>query len=203
MRLNINLASQKYEDVRQFFVRWGTALAAVAVLTLLLMALAWRNQVKSADLANKIKEQNQEIARLEKIRAEAERIESLSENVGVTLQKNYWNSQLVRRQLSWTQLLNELQRIMPRRASVARVEPSMTPEGRLRLKLTIDGEKYADALQLVQKMENSDRFRQVRITDDGSLQDRPGSAPVIKFGIEADYIPAIVPRPKTSSKEGL
>ena len=27
MRLNINLASQKYEDVRQFYVRWVTAIA--------------------------------------------------------------------------------------------------------------------------------------------------------------------------------
>ena len=43
MRLNINLASQKYEDVRRFYVRWGTAIALAAVLTLLLVFLAWKN----------------------------------------------------------------------------------------------------------------------------------------------------------------
>lgn len=203
MRLNINLASQKYEEVQQFFVRWGTALGGIALLTLVLMALAWRNHANASDLAGKIAQQKQEIATLEKLRADAERVESLPENIDVTQQKNFWNSQLVRRQLSWTQLLNELQRIMPRRASVARVEPSLTPDGRLRLKLIIDGEKYADAIQLVQRMEGSERFRQVRITDDAAPQEKPGAPPVIKFGIEADYIPAIAPRPKTSAKEGL
>ena len=31
MRLNINLASQKYEDVRQFYVRWSVAIGLVSV----------------------------------------------------------------------------------------------------------------------------------------------------------------------------
>jgi hypothetical protein len=203
MRLNINLATQKYEEVHRFFVRWGTALGALAVLTLLLIVLSWRNQVNASDLASKIKQQKQEIARLEQTRAEAERVENLPENIDVTRQKNYWNAQLVRRQLSWTQLLNDLQKIMPRRASLSRVEPSLTPDGRLRLKLLIDGEKYADALQLVQKMETSDRFRQVRITDDASQADRSGAATVFKFGIEADYLPPPITRTKTSTKEGM
>ena len=39
MRLNINLASQPYEDARQFWLRWGTALAAASILTLALSAI--------------------------------------------------------------------------------------------------------------------------------------------------------------------
>src|SRR6202043_1384304 len=39
MRLDINLASQPYEDARQFWMRWGTAVGALALLTLLLLAL--------------------------------------------------------------------------------------------------------------------------------------------------------------------
>ena len=29
MRLNINLATQKYEDVRQFYVRWSVAIGSI------------------------------------------------------------------------------------------------------------------------------------------------------------------------------
>jgi hypothetical protein len=204
MHLNINLASQKFEEVRQFFVRWGTALGAVALLTLLLIVLAWRNHYNAADLSGKISKQKEEIARLEKMRAEAERIESLPENIDVTQQKNFWNSQLIRRQFSWTQLLNDLQRIMPRRASVSQVQPSMTPDGRVKLKLIIDGEKHSDANQLVQRMEGSERFRSVHITDETTQADStPGAPPVIKFGIEADYVPPGLPRPKAPTKEGL
>ena len=39
MRLDINLASQPYEDARQFWMRWGTALAGVTVLTLVLLTI--------------------------------------------------------------------------------------------------------------------------------------------------------------------
>ena len=39
MRLDINLASQPYEDARQFWMRWGTALVAVSVLTLVLLTI--------------------------------------------------------------------------------------------------------------------------------------------------------------------
>ena len=39
MRLDINLASQPYEDARQFWMRWGTAVGAVGLLTLMLLAL--------------------------------------------------------------------------------------------------------------------------------------------------------------------
>ena len=39
MRLDINLASQPYEDARQFWMRWGTAVGALGLLTLVLLAL--------------------------------------------------------------------------------------------------------------------------------------------------------------------
>ena len=48
MRLNINLASQKYEDVRRFYVRWGTAIALTAILTLVLIFLACESISESA-----------------------------------------------------------------------------------------------------------------------------------------------------------
>ena len=46
MRLDINLASQPYEDARQFWTRWGTAVAAIGLLTLVLLTLdvtGWLN----------------------------------------------------------------------------------------------------------------------------------------------------------------
>ena len=38
MRLDINLASQPYEDARQFWIRWGSGVALIAILTLALLA---------------------------------------------------------------------------------------------------------------------------------------------------------------------
>jgi hypothetical protein len=49
MRLTINLASQKYEDVRQFYMRWSIAIALSSLLLLVLIGLAWRNFSNSSE----------------------------------------------------------------------------------------------------------------------------------------------------------
>ena len=62
MRLTINLASQKYEDVRQFYIRWSAAIAVSALLMLVLIALAWRNFSNSSDSGKRIRQLQAEIA---------------------------------------------------------------------------------------------------------------------------------------------
>jgi membrane protein implicated in regulation of membrane protease activity len=109
MRLNINLASQKYEDVRQFYVRWSMAIGLSALLMLVLIVMAWRNFSISSQSGQRTKQLQAEIDALQKQRAAAEAISNLPENHDVTAQKNYWNKQINRRQLSWSQLFNDLQ----------------------------------------------------------------------------------------------
>src|SRR4249920_3692040 len=159
MRLNINLASQKFEDVRQFYVRWSIAIGSAAALLILLIGLAVMNYSSSSKSGQRIKELQERIDSLQQQRAAAERISNLPENHDVNLQKNYWNRQINRRQLSWTQLFNDLQKIMPARAYVSSVHPEVTKDNRLKLSLVIVGDTHANGLELVQKIEKSDRFR--------------------------------------------
>jgi len=39
MRVDINLASQPYEDARRFWLRWGGGLVALGIMTLLLLLM--------------------------------------------------------------------------------------------------------------------------------------------------------------------
>src|SRR5882672_5167031 len=126
MRVNINLASQKYEEVRQFYFRWGSAVATAAAITVLLLGFAAFNYSDSAQINRRIKDLQQDIAKLARERAAAQTVASLPENRGITEQKNFWNSQFARRTFSWTQLFNDLQRIMPNRAYVNSVHPEIT-----------------------------------------------------------------------------
>ncbi len=189
MRLNINLASQKYEDVRRFYVRWGTAIAFVAVLTVILAFLAWRNYHNSIESNSRIKSLEQQITGLEQQRAQAEAVSNRPENHDITAQKNYWNKQIFRRAFSWTQLFNDLQRIMPERAYLSSVRPEITSDNRVKLSLEIVGDKHENALELVQRMEKSERFRGPKIKTEGTQKDRAG-APIYKFEIETYYSPA-------------
>ena len=63
MRVDINLASQPYEDARLFWMRWGGALAAVGILTLLLLTLTvngWIGARKDRQLIQQYEKQSAE-----------------------------------------------------------------------------------------------------------------------------------------------
>ena len=71
MRLDINLASQAYEDAREFWLRWGTALGAAAILTLALLTLtitdwfvARRDHAQIADLRAQMRSATRPAGRL-------------------------------------------------------------------------------------------------------------------------------------------
>lgn len=190
MRFNINLALRKYEDVRRFYVRWGAALAILAATAVLLATLSYLRYSRSAAAAQQTRELQQQIAALEKERDQAVAFENRPENRDVAQEKKFWNSQIAKRSFSWTQLFNEMQRIMPRRAFLNSVQPELTPENRLRLRLTITGEKAADARELQEKMETSNRFHAPHIVAEGIQKEtKPGMAPTYKFEIETDYTP--------------
>jgi type IV pilus assembly protein PilN len=145
----------------------------------------------------------QSIATLQRERAEAEAISNRPENHDVTTQKNFWNKQIARRALSWTQLFNDLQRIMPARAYVSSVHPEITPDNRLKLSLEILGDKHDNALELVQKMEKSERFRGPKINSDTSTKDQKTGTTIYKLDIETYYTPTVPSQQRSTTREGL
>jgi FtsZ-interacting cell division protein ZipA len=172
MRVNVNLATQKFEVVRLFLWRATVAisLAAAALVVLLLFAL-WNYKTTS--------ESGKEIKELER--------------------------QIAHRAFSWTQLFNDLQRIMPRRAYLVSVAPELTEDNKVKLKLTIKGERHEDALELQKRMETSERFRQPKIEQEQPQKEtRPGQASTIwTFQIESQYVPPAPLNMRASGKEGL
>lgn len=201
MRLNINLASQKYETVRTFVSRATVVVAVMAVVTLILPFLAWWNYSSSKSSGAQIRDLQQQIAALQQQRAEAVAVENRPENRDVTDQKNFWNRQIARKAFSWTQLFNDLQKIMPGRAYVIAVAPELTKENELKLKLTIGGEQYGDVSALLKRMEDSRRFRKpVLVSETVQKDPKPGTPMLHKFEIEAIYKPVGA---QLASREGL
>ncbi len=109
----------------------------------------------------------------------------------------------MKRRFSWTQLFNDLQKIMPGRAYVNSVQPELTQDHRLKLRLTITGEKYENALDLVKRMESSPRFRQPQIGTQNVQRDSKTGASFVKFEIETYYTPSGTGFARTASKEGM
>ena len=211
MRININLASQKYEDVRQFYLRWGGALALMIALTLGLAFLAWSNYREAAGGRRHIDQLRAEDARLDQQRRDAEAVLNRPENRDVRDQKNFWNDVIDQRSFSWTQLFSDLEKIMPARAYVISVQPTLTPERQLQLKLVVAGENHENGVEVQSKMERSERFHQPMIKREALRtvnQGGPGPASrnqsVWEFEIEAFYTPATqVQQPGSVAKAGM
>ena len=208
MRLNINLASQRYEDARLFYLRWGAALILVLLITGGLGFLAWKNHVNTMKDRQRIDSFRRQMDDIEKDQKQNEAVRTRPENRDAIEQSDFWNSIIDQRQFSWTQLFSDLEKIMPGRAYVISIQPSLGPDnrllgpdGRLKLELTIGGEKHENAVELIRRMEGSERFRFPEIKDE-ETKTTASKATVVEFKIVTYYTPALGPQPRPEEKEG-
>src|SRR5262249_3147876 len=144
------------------------------------------------------KDLQQRVATLQKQRAALIADENRPEYRDVTMQRNFWNAQIAKRNLSWTQLFNDLQKIMPDRAYLNSVKPELTRDNRLTLKLVIVSEKPDDARELQKRMEDSARFRAPRIDVESRQKGEKSAPPLWQFEIGTEYAPAsAAPQPRS------
>ena len=188
MRVDINLATQPYEDARQFWLRWGGGLAAIGMLTLVLMYLAiggWITARKDRDL---IRQRQEQIAAREKEKAQAEALLNLSQNRSTRDRSQFLNDAFQKKAFSWTRVFEDLEQVMPPRLHVVRIQPGDAVENGLEIKLMVAGDSRERAEELVRKMEGSQRFQQTHINQETSQSGVVGGD-AVEFDISALYVP--------------
>jgi type IV pilus assembly protein PilN len=197
MRLDINLASQPYEDARQFWLRWGTALAAAAVLTLALMTITITGWFNARRDHAKIAQLRAEIAQRDRTRQLAEAFLNQPENRTTRDESQFLNGLIDRKSLSWTYVLEDLEKVMPSRVHLVSIHPELDEENQLTLKMVVAGDSRDKALELARRMEDSRHFSQTYIETEHTAP--PGSGDIVQFDINGIYVPSAAPVPKTPS----
>ncbi|MFZ0860455.1 MAG: PilN domain-containing protein [Candidatus Sulfotelmatobacter sp.] len=198
MRLDINLASQPYEDARQFWMRWGTAVGAVAALTLVLLALDVTGWVNARRDRAAIAQKRAMIAERDQLRANAERILNLPENRSTRDQSQFLNELIERKAFSWTRVLENLEKVMPPRVHLMSINPQLDEDNQLGLKMTVAGDSRDRAIELARRMEESRRFSQTNIISEHSEKSTSGDTE--EFDIVAIYIPEPLAAAAATSK---
>src|SRR5579862_2532400 len=192
MRLDINLASQPYEDARQFWMRWGTAVGAFGLLTLILLTLDITGWVNARRDRATIAQQKAMIAKRDEARANAERILNRPENRTTRDESQFLNQLIERKAFSWTRVLENLEKVMPPRLHVVSISPQLNDDNELALKMNVAGDSRDRAVELERRMEESRRFAQTQITRESySVQAQNGDNVVCEM--TAIYIPETVP----------
>jgi type IV pilus assembly protein PilN len=189
MRLDINLASQPYEDARQFWMRWGTAVGAVAVLTLVLLALDTTGWINARRDRTAIAEKRAMIVDRDQLRTNAERILSLPQNRSTRDQSQFLNELIERKAFSWTRVLENLEKVMPPRVHLMSINPQLDEDNQLGLKMTVAGDSRDRAIELARRMEESRRFSQTNIISERTQPSNVSNGDTEQFDIVAVYIP--------------
>jgi type IV pilus assembly protein PilN len=211
MRLDINLASQPYEDARQFWMRWGSALCVAAVVTLILLTLTITGWFNARRDHAAIAQKRAMIADRDRLRASAEEFLNRPENRTTRDESQVLNQLIERKAFSWTLVLENLEKVMPPRVHLVSINPELDEDNQLALKMTVAGDSRDRAIELARRMEDSRRFAQTSIIQERSTQSTTGDT--TQFDIAAIYIPETLPvgppaqkvevKPKTETKTGV
>lgn len=164
MRIDINLASQPYEDARRFWMRWGTAVGALGLLTLIFLAFVISGWVTARRDRVAMSQLRTQIADRDRLRSEAEKILNLPQNRTTRDESQFLNQLIERKAFSWTRVLENLEKVMPPRLHVVSISPQLSEDNELALKMSVAGDSRDRAVELERRMEESRRFAQTQIT---------------------------------------
>jgi type IV pilus assembly protein PilN len=191
MRFDINLASQPYQDVQRFMVRWGLALLALGLITVGLVYAAasafvsWRaSETQTSQLRDQVAERAREKAAIES---------ALNRNSDARDKAQFLNALIARKAFSWTEVLSDLEKLVPPTLHVRAIHPEINEDGQLEVRLSVAGSSREGTVELVRRLEQSSHFMQSRIlsesTAKATLNQGPSSTPAVQFEISAIYLP--------------
>ncbi len=188
MRLDINLATQPYEDSRRFWTSWGGVLAGVSALTLVLLYATVTGMLAAQKDRSLIRQREEQIAQRDQERMRAEKLLNLAENRSTRDRSQFLNDLFRRKAFSWTRVFEDLERVMPPRLHVVSIQPEMAENNQLEIKLVVAGDSREHAQELVRRMEGSQRFQQTQINQE-KTQSGQASGDNVQFDISALYVP--------------
>jgi len=189
MRLDINLATRPYEDARQFWLRWGTGLAALGILTLALLAVTASGWYDARLDRKKIADLKAQIAERDREKASAEAVLGQPQNRAIRDKSQYLNFLIARKAFSWTKAFEDLEKVMPARLHLLSIKPELNDDNQLAIKMVVGGDSGDHAVELLRRMETSTRFRQAAITQLAQETGQP-NGDALKVEITALYAPA-------------
>lgn len=185
MRLDINLATRRYEDAGEFWARWGIGVGALAVVTLVLVSFAAHGWIKAGRDRQAIRHLQQQIDDRDLVRAQAQTFLELDINRSTRDQSQFLNGLIQRKAFSWTRVFEDLERVMPNDLHVVSLKPELNEANQLELEMKVAADNRGGAIELVHRMEGSKHFQGPQLVQEGSTDTGSG----VSATIVAVYIP--------------
>ena len=195
MRFEINLASQPFQDVRRFLLRWGVAALALGVVTVALVYMASAAFFSWRVTEREVNSLQQQIADRDQQKAEIQAFLDRPENRDTRDRAQFLNFLFARKAFSWTEVFTDLEKIMPPRLRVVAIRPAVNNENQLELHLSVSGGARDAVVELAHRLEQSPHFSHAVILTESVQQTESGPrqqtrTDSYRFELSANYIPS-------------
>ena len=202
MRVQINLATRPFVELRPFFLRLRLIMAALVLAGLAVAIGAHVLSVKAARQQAELDRLRDQTIAAQEAKLHTEQRMRQPTNAAVLDRAHFLNALFLRKSFSWTAVMMDLENVLPNGVQVTSIEPAVTTDGEVIIRLRVAGERDR-AVQLVRNLERSRRFLQPRLGSEAAQAKEnangngprpiPGSVPAgppgVEFEILANYNP--------------
>ncbi len=184
--IHLNLAARPYRDYRPIY-------AVVIVTSLVIAFLMLTNLDTYVRYVRETRTTRDEIASIQaQIQQEHRRAEAATRQtsaidlISLSKEAKFVNTQLAQRAFSWSELLEQLEVVLPGNVRITSISPQFADNGLVHLSLACEG-KFPDALlTTINRLQRDPHFSNPFPTN----QDRtPGG---YRFGLGVDYRPTVM-----------
>jgi hypothetical protein len=200
MRLKINLATQPYEDARHFRSVWTGLIGGLLLLAIVLSYAVVTRWHTYRTMSANITREKQIISDFDTKQQQGLAILNKSENQDVRQQSEFLNDLIRRKEISWTKIFSDLEKMMPPHLRVLSVEPKIQQDS-IVISMTLGGDARERPAELVRRMEKSRTFRNAHILSEQDAVASPGQPDPLRFLVQADYVPVEDVNEKASAPE--
>lgn len=205
MRIQVNLASRPYIELRPVYSRLRTWMIILAVLGLALWFL-YRNERGQAEEATaRVTSVQNHVQELERRRQDYQLLMQQPKQASILRQSDFLNGLFRRKAFSWTATMTDLETVLPSGVQVLSIDPVVARDGHVTIRLRVTGSRD-HALDLIRNLEKSEHFAAPRLASETLATNQGVQANAqtistggdVNFDILADYRP--LPLPKKSEK---
>ena len=204
MRISVNLANRPFVELRPLFARLRLAMGVLALLAIALGFELHSLNAKAAVARTRMNALKAETYRYQHERQVNEARMRQPQNMAVLERSQFLNAAFAWKSFSWTAVMMDLERVLPTGVQVTSIEPQVTKEGDVNIRLRVSGDRE-QAVQLVRNLERSQRFLSPRLSaEQAQTQEanRAVNAPILAPGaVQFEILSGYNPLPVKMAKE--
>src|SRR6266567_7473017 len=146
MKVPINLASQPFRRDRAMVV----ASVAVSLLLLgtlgVLISLANQDSKQLADVRKEVSQLEAQVRKVAAIQAQQDALLRQPANADVLERSVFINSLLLRKGISWTRILADMEKVLPYNVRIMQIHPTLNASNQVLLDMTVASEAQLPVL---------------------------------------------------------